>query len=333
MNLEEIKRMGLALQQVREAEKIVCKECGDELGKPTNETCEYDSKNPRGENWTKKGQMEDASNDKSDDGEGMDKVDPKAAKKKFKDRKDTDLDNDGDTDSTDKYLHKKRKAIGKAMDGDDDKETLDDDKGQFIHAAKMAKKDGKKDFVFAGKKYPVDMKEAEMNEILGTIAKGVGNLAKKAVVNKQGNFRLSTAGRADAAQNKAAKMKKKAADINRKKDAGADLKKAKTDVAAAKARKEALSFRAFKEKFLTDDKKQTAKATNPEGILDKSKSSKGAMDMMKDAEYVKNNVDDTEAKGHNDAAQAGKKGPNGKARKGDNGAGDKSIINKPTEKK
>jgi hypothetical protein len=301
MNLEEIKRMGLALQQVREAAA----------------------------------KKEDASNDKSDDGEGMDKVDPKAAKKKFKDRKDTDLDNDGDTDSTDKYLHKKRKAIGKSIDGedDDDKETLDDDKGQFIHAAKMAKKDGKKDFVFAGKKYPVDMKEAEMNEILGTIAKGVGNLAKKTVINKQGNFRLGTAGRADAAQNKAAKMKKKAADINRKKDAGADLKKAKTDVAAAKARKEALSFRAFKEKFLTDDKDRKSKATDPEGMLDKSKSSKGAMDMMKDAEYVKNNVDDTEAKGHNDAAQAGKKGPNGKARKGDNGAGDKSIINKPTEKK
>ena len=41
---------------------------------------------------------EDASNDKSDDGEGMDKVDPKAVKKKFKDRKDKDLDNDGDED-------------------------------------------------------------------------------------------------------------------------------------------------------------------------------------------------------------------------------------------
>ena len=35
----------------------------------------------------KKNTAEDASNDKSDDGEGLDKVDPKAAKKKFKDRK------------------------------------------------------------------------------------------------------------------------------------------------------------------------------------------------------------------------------------------------------
>lgn len=54
-------------------------------------------------------------NDKSDDGEGMDAVQPKAVKKKFADRKDKDIDNDGDTDSTDKYLHKRRKAISKAV--------------------------------------------------------------------------------------------------------------------------------------------------------------------------------------------------------------------------
>ena len=58
---------------------------------------------------------EDASNDKSDDGEGLDKVDPKAVKKKFKDRKDQDIDNDGDVDSSDEYLHKRRKAVSKAV--------------------------------------------------------------------------------------------------------------------------------------------------------------------------------------------------------------------------
>ena len=73
-----------------------------------------------------KKKTEDASNDKSDDGEGLDKVDPKAVKKKFKDRKDQDIDNDGDTDSTDKYLHKKRKAISKAVDQEDDEEQKED---------------------------------------------------------------------------------------------------------------------------------------------------------------------------------------------------------------
>ena len=60
-----------------------------------------------------KKKTEDASNDEEDDGEGMDKVDPKAAKKKFKDRKDKDIDNDGDVDDSDEYLHKRRQAIAK----------------------------------------------------------------------------------------------------------------------------------------------------------------------------------------------------------------------------
>ena len=46
----------------------------------------------------------------------MDKVNPVAVKKKFKDRKDKDIDNDGDVDDSDKFLHKRRKAISKAID-------------------------------------------------------------------------------------------------------------------------------------------------------------------------------------------------------------------------
>ena len=45
----------------------------------------------------------------------VDPVDPKAVKKKFKDRKDKDIDNDGDVDDSDKFLHKRRKAISKAV--------------------------------------------------------------------------------------------------------------------------------------------------------------------------------------------------------------------------
>ena len=71
----------------------------------------------------------------------LDKVNPKAAAKKFDDRKDKDIDNDGDVDSSDKYLHKRRKAIGKAMKGD------------------------KKEQKPSGKKEPVDTKPKMAEEV------------------------------------------------------------------------------------------------------------------------------------------------------------------------
>jgi hypothetical protein len=106
MKTEDIKKMGLAYLSVLEANKKV----------------------------------EDASNDKSDDGDGLDKVDPKASKKKFKDRKDKDVDNDGDTDASDEYLHKKRKAIGKDMAKDAKAEANDEDDAEEEEDPK-AKKD------------------------------------------------------------------------------------------------------------------------------------------------------------------------------------------------
>lgn len=52
----------------------------------------------------------------------MDAVDKKELKGKHKDRKDKDIDNDGDVDSSDKYLHKRRKAISKSIKKGKDKE-------------------------------------------------------------------------------------------------------------------------------------------------------------------------------------------------------------------
>jgi len=69
----------------------------------------------------KKGQkvLMDKKKKKGDDngnGNGnLDPVDPNALKGTHADRKDGDIDNDGDEDDSDKFLHKKRKAITKAM--------------------------------------------------------------------------------------------------------------------------------------------------------------------------------------------------------------------------
>jgi hypothetical protein len=90
--------------------------------------------------------VETNKNDKSDDGEGLDAVQPKAVKKKFKDRKDKDIDNDGDVDDSDKFLHKRRKAVSKAMK---------DEGNAFGKALKAAKEKGEKTFVVSGKTYEV----------------------------------------------------------------------------------------------------------------------------------------------------------------------------------
>ena len=64
----------------------------------------------------------------------LDPVNPVAVKKKFANRKDKDVDNDGDVDSSDKYLHKKRKAISKAVTKEHHQKDAD---GKFIaHARK-----------------------------------------------------------------------------------------------------------------------------------------------------------------------------------------------------
>ena len=106
----------------------------------------------------------------------LDPVNPKAVKKDFDNRKDKDIDNDGDVDSSDKYLHKRRKAVSKAVKGED----------------KMTK--GKKDEVEVNPKIPDQMvkekKDDEvkmpdkmskmMDKIVGQLNKSVKGHAKQA---------------------------------------------------------------------------------------------------------------------------------------------------------
>jgi len=81
-----------------------------------DETFVVSGKTYKCEDYDEKGQVKETNkNNKSDDGDGMDAVQPKAVKKKFKDRKDKDIDNDGDVDDSDKFLHKRRKAVSKAI--------------------------------------------------------------------------------------------------------------------------------------------------------------------------------------------------------------------------
>ena len=94
----------------------------------------------------------------------LDPVDKKELKKDFDDREDGDIDNDGDTDKSDEYLHNKRKAVSKAMKQDEQascgkskKEAIeiDPDDGEVSKKKVDDKKKSKK-----GEEDKVDMNEA-----------------------------------------------------------------------------------------------------------------------------------------------------------------------------
>lgn len=83
-----------------------------------------------------------------------------------------------------------------------------------------------------------DLSEEQINELLGSIVKGAAKLAykgvKKAVVNNKGNFRFSTAGKADAADAKAKKLEKANKDRERLKKAQERIRKAQELAAQAR---------------------------------------------------------------------------------------------------
>ena len=60
-----------------------------------------------------------------------------------------------------------------------------------------------------------DLTEAQLDELIGSVARAIGRGIKRTVVNKKGNFRFSTAGRADSAEAQAKKLEKARKDRER----------------------------------------------------------------------------------------------------------------------
>ena len=94
----------------------------------------------------------------------LDPVDDAENDKKFKDRKDKDIDNDGDVDSSDEYLHKKRAATDDAIDGGKKpaKKEDDEEEGDEEEEKEVPKVAGKKD---DKKKVASNAKTAEISKI------------------------------------------------------------------------------------------------------------------------------------------------------------------------
>ena len=103
----------------------------------------------------------------------LDPVDKDELKGKHSDRKDKDIDNDGDVDSSDEYLHNRRKAVSKAVKKDDKeqkegkippqfmKKGKDDDSDDSDDKEEKGKKPEKGENPFAKKKDKKDKEEVD----------------------------------------------------------------------------------------------------------------------------------------------------------------------------
>ena len=122
---KEIEALTRAYQEVTEKTAMVCKDCGDEFGKPKSD-CENDCSDPKGNYWVKKDSVDEAScgTMRKSKKEAMDPVDQGELKGSHADRKDKDINNDGKVTGTDKYLHKRRKAVSKAVKKGEDTATM-----------------------------------------------------------------------------------------------------------------------------------------------------------------------------------------------------------------
>ena len=135
--------------------------------------------------------------------EALDPVNPVALEKKYKNRKDQDLDNDGDTDSSDKYLHKRRKGIKKAMAVREDKieEEMRDKQGndKFDRYKRMVRhkqdKYGpstlKQRLTHGGVDHNIDNeKKAKMNEGIRDVDPEKGTAERKARLEKKRGMKM-----------------------------------------------------------------------------------------------------------------------------------------------
>ena len=281
----------------------------------------------------------------------LDPVDKDELKGTHADRDDKDIDNDGDEDDTDKFLHKKRKAITKAMD-EGDAQSADKKPEDYIDP-----NDGKR----KTRMVPVDKqivdKDKEMKKE-STGFKIFDRIMEKAKVEEEPDENKKMAlqkalQRVSAPSEKGKKavtLPKAPFDIPKKEQKGEEtakanpkLEKKKGDAEVAEGANQELemhtdyarpnSVNAMREAMqqmwqeAADRKAHYKGATEPEDMKDNRKG-KGAQDMMKAADDAAANPDKTVEKGMDDVAKAGRAGPSMKARRNDNMKGDKNIINK-----
>lgn len=269
---------------------------------------------------------------------------------------DADIDNDGDVDSSDKYLHKRRKAISKSMkkEGDAKVTPCPSCEGSMENhdpECPKAKSEGCGDYDKKTKKEEV---ENDLDENYRTLAtKGMGAETKKSInVGRQVDYFHPSNG--DKKQGTISKIHATGYHVKDDNDGKThkfdfhDRAKAKkmmesnqpvvseqwgfgevietTDEGLSVYFDHGVEFNVPAESLtFLEDKKHTKGATPPEGLLDKE--SPRSKQFVKDHQKSDKEIEDKEKKGHEDATKAGRVTKQAPARPGEKRVGDTKIVN------
>jgi hypothetical protein len=228
----------------------------------------------------------------------MDPVDQSALKGSHKDRKDKDIDNDGDVDKSDEYLHNRRKTVKKAMSKEGDIE-MNPKKKEDKKAMADTMEAFKKGDAVTPSKGP---HKGQQHKIIHDFGDGHYNISPHNVPAKLNKYRMG-----------AAKAHK------------SDLKKMTTGVVKLPHEKNEDTLPPVYARIMEnrEREKHMKGATPPEGMHDKSKSSKGAMDMLNTPKEIVDNPESEKLK------NPSKQSP---LRKGDNAQKDSMQAPKDTTK-
>jgi len=253
---------------------------------------------------------------------------------------DADIDNDGDVDSSDEYLHKRRKAIGKAMKKEEtdqidelSKKTL----GSYVKKATKSAVGATRDIATGNK--PDDAHRTSNKRAKG-INTAVNKLTKEAsdmdtkevdkalshdcakhVTSEQWGFGECISGQHTLVENEDGTATVTHYDVMFEHGVEFDVPVEDLDILVSESHKHTAK------KKMKESKQPNQSGSKAETMKDKRKG-KGADDMAKDLDADNPNLEKDDAQGHEDATKAGRavKGQ-APARPGEKRMGDMKIIN------
>ena len=358
MKTEDIKKMALAVKSVRDkqdqldenkkadlAKKLAKASASSEKGKAAVTLPKAPFDIPKKEGVSSK----------------MDPVDSKELKGKHKDRKDKDIDNDGDVDSSDEYLHKRRKAITKATKGSEVETYSESTEVELDEVSNSVKdqlgnidlsiRDWERRWKNKSAGNPNDMKAPQ--KIKDLKAQKAALMKKHGIKEEKGE--LDEAGRPKPPARRfgrkgAPKMTGDSIKIQRAKDAEHNAAMGRTKTGRKKPERTMTSTQRSLASLRNEDTQEQSwsvysrilekreggrgehykGATKPDSLKDDDTlPGKGAKEMDKDIQVTTDKHSDFDTKGHDDASKAARTGPSAKADPHTRGAnkGDKAIVN------